>query len=265
MAADVVQENGAVGYVSRFLFNVINPFLVVYGLYAHRKKLIVLGILGQIVIYLTAAEKTALVAPLLILFFYFTIKRDRINWAIKLGLCFVVMLFALTALPLGDMWRFVLDVVLMRSFAMPGMLLGQYQYFFQVNPHTHFGHVHGINLFVSNPYKAIIPIEISRFFGVPSIYGDVVENTNFFALDGIAGFGLPGIPLMGILCAAVFLVLDGCARKIPMEFSVAGLTMYILGLPDGSLFSTLLGQDLFIWILLFLLIPTRFFRVESKV
>jgi hypothetical protein len=155
---------------------------------------------------------------------------------------------------------------------MPGMLLGQYQYFFEHNPHTYLGTVHGINLFVGNPYTSSLGIEVGRFFGIGSggggnveLVSEVVSNASFFAMDGLAGFGLPGIPLMGLICALVFWLLDGCAKKIPIEFSVSGLAMIIISLSNVSLFTTFLGNGLFAWMLLFLFVPTHFFRIESKV
>jgi len=263
-AIDLLEQYPAAGYVSNILDDILNPFLIVYGLFAHRKIMIVLGILGQILLYSTAALKISIISPLLIIIFYFTIKRDRGNWVPYVGLCFAGMIFMLTALPIEDVGRVVLDIILMRSFAMNGMLLGEYQYFFEHNPLTHWGNIHGFSLFISNPYTTPVAIEISRYFGIVSTFGEVYSNACFFAMDGIAGFGLPGIPLMGLLGAAVFMVMDSCAKRLPIEVTVACLTMYLVGLPNGSLFSMLLGQGLIIWLLLFLSIPSRIFQIGSK-
>jgi hypothetical protein len=180
------------------------------------------------------------------------------------------LLFALTTLVIGKepgVLFNVASVVLMRSFEMPGMLLGQYQYFFERNPHTHFGHVAGFNLLAANPYTAALGLEVSRFFGGVSNAnsGEVVSNASFFGMDGIGGFGLPGIPLMGIVCAVVFWLLDGCAKKLPIEFSVPGLTMIIVSLTNVSLFSTLLGNGMIAWILLFFFIPSHLFKSDSEI
>jgi hypothetical protein len=189
----------------------------------------------------------------------------------KMGLCFAGILFALTIMVVGTESGIIFSaasVVMMRTFEMPGMLIGQYQNFFEHNPHTYLGNVHGVNLFVGNPYTSALGIEVSRFFGIVSANGengDVVSNASFFAMDGIAGFGLPGIPLMGLICALLFWLLDGCARKIPIEFSVSGLAMIIISLTNVSLFTTLLGNGMLAWMLLFLFVPTHFFRIGSKV
>ncbi|MGO9316342.1 MAG: hypothetical protein ACLP1U_00875 [Terracidiphilus sp.] len=270
-ASEVLEKNVIVGYVTQLLGFVMNPVLIAYGLVTKRYKLTALGTLGQIVIYMTAAAKSELLSPLVILIIYLAMRKDRGNLAMKMGLCFAGILFALTAMVVGKERGIIFNtasVVLARSFETPGMLLGQYQYFFENNPHTHLGNVHGVNLFVGNPYTSALGIEVGRFFGIVSaggVNGEVVSNASFFAMDGIAGFGLPGIPLMGLICAFLFWVLDGCAKKIPIEFSVSGLAMIIISLTNVSLFTTFLGNGLLAWMLLFLLVPTHFFRVRSKV
>lgn len=270
-ASQVLEQHPAAGYVTQFLGDVLNPFLIAYGLVSRRKRVIALGTLGQIMIYSTAAAKSIIISPVIIFILYFTLRRDRGNWTTKMGLIFASLLFALTTLVIGAENGVVFNlasVVLMRTFEMPGMLLGQYQYFFENNPHTHLGHVAGFNLLATNPYTSALGIEVGRLFGVVSEggkNGEVVSNAGFFAMDGIGGFGLPGIPLMGIVCAAVFWMMDGCAEKLPLEFSVPGLAMIFVSMTNVSLFSTLLGNGLIAWILLFLFVPTNFFRIGSKV
>jgi hypothetical protein len=270
-ASQVLEQHPAAGYVTQFLGNVLNPFLIAYGLVSRRKRAVALGTLGQVMIYSTAAAKSIIISPLVIFIFYFTLRRDPGNWTTRMGLIFAGLLLALTTLAIGAEHGAIFNlasVVLMRTFEMPGMLLGQYQYFFENNPHTHLGHVAGFNVIAANPYTSSLGIEVGRFFGVISEggkNGDVVSNASFFAMDGIAGFGLPGIPLMGFVCAAVFWMLDGCAKKLPLEFSVSGLAMIIVSMTNVSLFSTLLGNGLIAWILLFLFIPKRHFRTGLKV
>jgi hypothetical protein len=138
---------------------------------------------------------------------------------------------------------------------MPGMLIAQYHYFFEAFPHTYLGHVTGLNLLFPNPYNLQLGEEVSSFYGITSKYGIVNGNASFFAMDGIAGFGLIGIPLMGLLCAAVFWILDSCARNYSLKFTVPVLTMIIISLENASLFTTLLGNGLIVWMLLFITMP----------
>ena len=80
-------------------------------------------------------------------------------------------------------------------------------------------------------------------------------NANFFAFDGIAGFGLPGIPMMGLVCAAMFWALDCCTRRYPIAISASALTMCTVSLANVSLFSAFLGGGFMLWMLLFVFMP----------
>jgi hypothetical protein len=257
-ASGILQESVALTYVSSALSNVMNPLLIAYGLSASRYKPLVLGILGQVLVYSTAAMKSVLLAPLLIIVFYYSLKKDRGGWAPKMALLCTGTFVVLTALVIGAKPGLLFNVAsstLMRSFALPGLAIAEYQYFFEHFPHTYLGHVHGVNLLFANPYQMPLGLEIGNF------YSDVVggrisdANANFFAFDGIAGFGLPGIPMMGLVCAAMFWTLDCSARRYPIAISASALTMCTVSLANVSLFSAFLGGGFMLWMLLFIFMP----------
>lgn len=264
-AKKVAQENPLAGYFSSLLGNVLNPFLIAYGIAFRRRKLAAIGVAGQIFVYATAALKSVLVSPALICLFYYSLKKDRGGWVPRMaiglaGLFVVLTTFVIGAKP-GLLFNFA-SLILVRTFAMPGMLLGQYQYFFEHFPRTYLGHVTGINLLFPNPYKLPTGMEIGSFYLSGGKFGYANENVNFFAMDGIAGFGLPGIPIMGALCAGVFWVLDSFTRNFSLAFCASALTMCTISLTNGSLFSTLLGGGLFFWLLIFVCIPENFLAVN---
>lgn len=262
-AGKVVEANPVIGYVSQLLANVLNPLLIAHGLASRQKKLMALGILGEIIVYSTGAAKASLLCPILAAGLYYTIKSERGGWAPKTGLFLAGLFFSLTTLVIeakpGVLFN-IATITLARTFAAPGMLIGRYQYFFENQPHTYLGTVTGINLLVPNPYTLSVGVEVASFYGSKpsSDRGRVDENANFFATDGIGGFGLPGILMAAVLCAAVFWVLDSCARDYSMAFSVSALTMIAISLGNVSLFSTLVGNGLLAWMLLFVIMPRSF-------
>jgi hypothetical protein len=268
-AARVREENPAIGYVSQMLANVLDPLLMAYGLANRRNTLTVLGILGELLLYSTSPAKASILCPFLVAGLYYTIKRDRGGWVPKLGLFLAGTCFSLTTLVIGakpGVLFNIATVALMRTIAAPGMMLGQYQYFFENQPHTYLGNVTGLNLLVTNPYTLPLGVEMGAFYGAKesSERGRANENASFLATDGIGGFGLVGIPIMGILCAAVFWVLDSCARSYSMEFSVPALAMIMTSLGNVSLFTTLLGNGLIAWMLLFIIMPPSFVGSEMQ-
>jgi hypothetical protein len=260
-AKKAAQDYPLVGYFSGALSNVLNPFLIAYGIAVRRRKLAAIGVAGQIFVYATAALKSVLVSPALICLFYYSLKRDRGGWVPRIaigvaGLFAVLTTFVIGAKP-GLLFNLA-SMTLVRTFAMPGMLVGQYQFFFEHFPRTYLGHVAGISLLFPNPYNLSTGMEIGSFYLGGGKFGFANENVTFFAMDGIAGFGLPGIPIMGALCAGMFWVLDSCTRNFSLAFCASALTMCTISLTNGSLFSTLLGGGLFFWLLIFVCMPESF-------
>jgi hypothetical protein len=167
--------------------------------------------------------------------------------------------FVLTTLTLGKsegLFFNLASAILVRSFALPGLFAAQYQYFFSHFSYTYLSHVHGVNLIVTSPYSMPLGMEIANFFAGASSAGRVADcNANFFVFDGIAGFGLPGVPIIGALCAAMFWVLDSCSKNYPLAFATSALTMCIVSLANSSLFTTFLGGGIMMWMILFLCMP----------
>jgi hypothetical protein len=261
-AAKISTENAGISYIASLLSAMMNPFLIAYGLITRRRSLIALGTASQVVVYATAAMKSVLISPLLIIAFYYSLRKDRGGWAPKLGLIITILFFALTTLVIGTNQGILFNMAsatLLRTFALPGLFVGQYQYFFENFPHTYLGHVHGINLLFPTQYKLPTGQEISTFYiGGGGENGPMNANACFFAFDGIAGFGLPGIPIMGVICAAMFSVLDSCARKYPLAFSASALTMCTISLTNASLFTAFLGGGVMAFMFLFVVMPRNF-------
>jgi hypothetical protein len=261
--ARVHEENPGITYVSQLVANVLDPLLISYGLAKRSYILALLGILGEVLVYATAVTKASFLASIVIFGFYYSIRRDRGGWVPKVGLLLAGMLFSLTTLVIGakpGLLFNVATVTLVRTFAYPGLLTAEYQYFFENRPHTYLSTVRGVNFFVPNPYTLPLGQEMGAFYGRKAgrEHGIENENANFFATDGIGGFGLWGIPIVGALCAAVFWILDSFAKDYSMEFAVSALAMVIMSLGNVSIFTTLLGNGLIVWILLFFVMPRTF-------
>jgi hypothetical protein len=257
-AKEFLREHSGIGYITQFLGFVLNPLLMAYGLYAKRRGMFMLGTIGELALYSTAAGKALIIAPFLLLALHITIKKDRGAWVPKVCFSLSLLFFALTPLLVragpGQIFNLG-SVILVRTFAVPGAETAEYQYFFGTRPHTHLSHVGGVNLLMPNPYSRPLGEEVGVFFGRRNRFGYANANANLFAMDGIAGFGLPGIPLMGALCGFAFWGLDCCAQKCSLAFTVPALTMVILSITNVSLFTTLLGNGLLAWMILFLLLP----------
>jgi hypothetical protein len=260
-AKKITEENAGIGYISAALSNVLNPLLIAYGLSTRKRSLTALGILGQVVVYMTAAMKSVLTSPFLIIVFFYSLKKDRGGWVPWMGLLLAGLFFFLTTLVTATGQGLIFNistVALVRTFALPGLFVGQYQYFFENFPHTYLGHVTGINLLIPSPYQLPTGLEITSFYKGGGGGSDMTNaNANFFAMDGIVGFGLIGIPFMGIVCAALFWLIDSCSRRYTIPLCASAITMCAISLTNSSLFTTFLGGGVLMWLLLFILMPKK--------
>jgi len=257
-AKQVLDSNPAISYISQFLAIVMNPLLMGYGLATRRRSLFFLGVLGEVLVYSTAAVKQQMAAPVAMLLFYYTLKKDRGGWVPMMAISLTAMFFILTTIAIGlhpGPLFSITFLLLVRTFTIPGSEMAEYQHFFSNMPHTYLAHVTGINHLIPNPYQLSMGEEVASFYGQTGKYGLTNANASFFAMDGIGGFGLGGILIMGVLCAVVFWILDSCARDYELKFSVPVLAMVIMSLTNVSLFTTLLGNGLMVWMFLFLTMP----------
>ncbi len=259
-ANQVLEANPGISYISQLLATVLNPLLMGYGLAFRRRSLFVLGTMGEVLLYSTAAVKLQIASPLVALLFYLSLKKDRGGWVPLVSLFFTGVFFTFTTLAIGVQPGPLFNMaflVLVRMFTIPGAEMGQYQHFFRTMPHTYLAHIGVVNWFVPNPYELSMGQEVSSFYGFSGKYGLTNSNASFFATDGIGGFGLLGILAMGFLCGFVFWLLDSCARDYELKFSAPVLVMVTMSLTNVSLFTTLLGNGLIALMLLFLVMPRK--------
>lgn len=133
-----------------------------------------------------------------------------------------------------------LAVVHFRLFSVPPLTIPQYFFFFQSHPVTHLSHVTGFKQLLEYPYLLDVPYTVGAYF-----YGiDVGLNSGFWAADGLAGFGIWGIPLVSLFCAAVFWLLDSVSTDLDPTFVGLMLIFCTVFFGNVSLFTTLVTGGL---------------------
>lgn len=243
------------GYAFAWLVTVVNPVLVAAGAYHRRWILVVLGLLGQVVLYGAGAAKgvilSVVVIPVLILLVYRW--RDRFGAMMAGGIGALILLA-----PVGDvvgpklMGTAVTFVVLFRALAVPGLATAQYTGFFLDHPHTYGAHITGLSSLLPYPYLRSLDFQLGEFY-----YGEtnVGLNASTWAGDGIAGFGAPGILLASLACAALFWLLDSAAEGLDLRFSVVALAYGVLNFSNVPLFTNLVTGGVALLIVVFTLWP----------
>ena len=254
--AEVASGTG-VGYAVMWLAGAFNPFLMTWGLMYKRPNYFIIGALGQILLYCTGGLKSILLSVIILPALWMILRVDGAKFALRLTWGAAALLLVTNCLnqlagEIGRTQMMFSAIVLMRTFGVPGLATGQYSAFFSDHPVTHLSHVSGINAFVDSPYQGSIGKEVGFFYS-----GNVDYNANahLWSMDGLAGFGLPGILMISVLCALVFWILDSAVSGDDPRFAALATSFAAYNLSNVSLFTTLLSGGLFFSIALLYLKP----------
>lgn len=251
--AQMARSGRWLGYAVPWQGNVVNPSLLAVGLTEHRPWLLVLGIAGQIIIFLLAGFRAALLSLPLMLILYFALRKDGgRRFAFRANLCLALALVA----GMVEKWitgtAILMGLLQQRTLGMPGMLSGQYVEFYSTHPKAHLGYglLKGI---VGHPYF-LQPAETigDHYAGLSGIFA----NANLWA-DAYANFGLPAVLVASLLLGLVLWVMDHAALgKNPL---LAGLivAMPAITLSNTSLLTGLFTQGVGLSLLLIALLPMR--------
>jgi len=165
------------------------------------------------------------------------------------GACFSYFLAGYSP---GPIHMFALFLILMRTLSTGGLVTAQYYNFFQHNPLTHLSHVKGVNWFIAYPYRYPIGQEIGVAYAGTT---GLDATAHFWAFDGIAGFGLPGVILISLLAALVFWMLDSAAQRQNPRLAAVLICYAAFNLANISIFTSLLSGGLALLILFIYLMP----------
>jgi hypothetical protein len=256
--ADALIEGTWLNYPLMLLPGAINPFLMGWGLFHKKTWIFLAGAAGQLLIYSTLATKGSATSILFIPAIYLILRGDRRQFAMKLTCSFIALfvVLSLSFVVAGDqsspLLATLLFVVFSRTFGANGLLTAQYYDFFQINPHTYFSHAKLFNLFFTYPYRETIGIEVgSHYTGDPTFDA----TAHFWASDGLAGLGLPGVLLVSVICALIFWMLDSIAERHDIRFSTLAIGYVAYNFANGSLFTTLLSGGLALLMILLYFMP----------
>src|SRR4029077_2224133 len=213
-------------YALMWSYGAVYPFLIACGLYYRKKLFFLLGSLGQVLVYSCFGTKASLLSIVFITGLYYLFRMGRGPFSVKLVWAVAGVFAVLCAIFIVEGEEpdiatiFLMFLVMFRSFGLSGLLTGQYYYFFQHNPHTYFSHLKIVNLLVHYPYHYPLGTEIGYYY-----YSSLVATTaHFWATDGPAALGLPGILLASAACAFVFWIVD--SATVRHDPRLAGLVTF---------------------------------------
>ena len=263
MSDDIVEASGSsfAGYSQMWLSGFVLPFLFSFGILSRRWPLIVISASGYLYLLGIGGSKSTMLAPLYLFGIYFLVKAGGENAAAKVSLFFSGLLLFPAVLDLADDTNDIAEIINnwyvaiihARIFTIPQLTVGQYFDFFQDNPLTYGSHVAGINLIVSYPYASDIPRMIGQYF----YEAELTANVNMWAQDGIASFGLIGVPLVSAIALIVFWLFDSISKIHDYRFTTVALGNIALIFANGSIFTTIVSGGLLLLSIAFYYYPAE--------
>ena len=232
-----------VGYASGIFSGALNPFLLAIGLTERRKLLIVIGFVGMLLAYATAAIKGVLISAVLIPAFYISFIRHKVIFSYRLGLiilisCIIpwILLFYVGEIQKGVTSQIV-ALVFMRAYGIAGIMTGIYADFFVNNPHTYYSHINLVSVLIPYPYRASIgEVIAATAMGLP----EMNANASFWATDGFAAAGIPGVILMGGIIGLLLSFANAVLASANPRIAFLASLPFVMYISNSSFFSSVL-------------------------
>jgi len=242
---DSEQQNADIvlRFVSIYIFSLGGLFLALS--LAFKKRLYAfLAIATYILCYGLIYEKAAALAPLWLIYIYFTVKlfsrdstmRFYTALAAPFFLSTLVFLATSTQETRSPILQFAMGLAAFRQYAVPALAPALYHQFFQTHPHTYWSHISGINYFLHYPYGShTVAVEMDRHFQLGPY------NASFIASDAIEAYGYQALPFVALVVGAFFVVLNTCGRGIgilTMSLLVVLPSIAITNIPFSTIMLT---------------------------
>ncbi|NJC34174.1 hypothetical protein GGR88_001648 [Sphingomonas jejuensis] len=256
-AASDLDSGALVGYFRTYFTYVFSPALIAIGITLKRKRWMILaGVGGYIFSYLIDASKISLVIPLAILVFSLMKSRGLESTAFfTVGIAILAAVASLFT-EYSSLIRFIVDLVLLRSIAIPGQTFSQYYDLFYNRGYTYWSNTKIINLVIPPPgdfkldpmWPNLGTIVGAEFYGADSRMN---ANANLFVGEGIAAAGPIGVLVIGLVLAYWLRSLDNFSQKWPATISMTVMVPIGLGLTNVHLTTLLLSFGGLFWLVAF--------------
>lgn len=230
--------NAYMSYAVDWQGNILNPLLIILGLISRRKLLVVIGAIGQLLIYSFTGFRgvffsTGILVVLLI------VCRSLVRFGIRMSLGLAGAVAGATAIYLWSGSPFLSNLIVERLIGLPGLLTGFYFAFFTDHPKMMLSHSI-LGMIFHNPYNSVPPLIIGNVY-FPGRGTDA--NANVWA-DAFANFGLWGVFAFTALLGVVFWLYDSITLDIDLRLAALVLVMPAVSLANGGLLTCLFNHGL---------------------
>lgn len=232
-------------YLTSWLIYCFTSYLFARGLVYRKRPLLLLGLAGAILIYMSEGHKSAiLLLPITM----------GMAWLWGTGQYFLSrLLLALTSLiavvsfliPNQGVGLWMKSILFVRLIGSGGWLASKYLEYFPAEGLTYYSHIRPINIFTGGyPFG---DLSLGQVIGLE--YSGTVQanhNASFWASDGIAALGPVGVLIITPVVASLLYVMNRVMVNIDTKFAVLWMCGFFVALLNVPLTTALLSGGGFI-------------------
>jgi hypothetical protein len=241
---------GLLGYLLPIQANIVNPVIMLRGIYSRQPWWVVGGFFGQVAIFSASGLKSVILStPAVILFAVLFMRNKRpvganVIWGAVVGALAATGFDRLTG---GDAWT---SIGVRRFLLTPGLLTGAYFHIFNPLAKAHWAYSF-LSPILHYPYSVSPSFLVGRlYFSRPELNA----NASIFA-DGFANWGFAGLFVETFVLIVALWAVDSASRGMPVAVSALVFTVPAIALANSSVFTTLLTHGLGAGIVLCLFAP----------
>lgn len=216
------------------------PILLTHGILRRRAGLLSIGLIGLFIIFMINGAKIVFAIVLIMVAIDFLFSRrlvDRPARILIIPLAPTLVILLLTVFSGGNFSEavnFVISQVLMRAIAIQAVMLTTYADFFATHPLTYMSHVTGVSAFIHYPYSQ----PLGNMVGIYLVGGTGFNaNSGFWATDGIASFGLIGIPIASFFVSLLLVLINMIGARTSLRFLCIALAPFCMAAANTSFFT----------------------------
>lgn len=246
--SDLGSDFPLAGYFQMWCQSLFSPLLMSVGLYRKNKRYVLLGVLMSILIYTATGLKASIINPLVVIGFYFLMKKymkDSIALFFPLFTIIIGLIYLTSLFFTGEVATMAYAVIFMRSIGIAAQMAPCYITVFSSHSYTFYSHINIVNK-ITHQYP----------FSNPSLGNAVWEaykgsdvnnaNANFWLTDGTAAAGVFGVLLISLFFYFLLVYINKLSNNHDKTTVFSMLIPIIISLTNASIFTTLLSSGLII-------------------
>ena len=247
-----------VNYMVMWLASCLYPLYFAIGIARKKIAYALAACGGHVLIYMCTASKLSLLTPVIITGAYLVLRfgRKRAFSSLLAGVIGLSAVLLFVAPRTNALVSGTKSLLFMRTLGTPGWSNSVYYDYFQRHGYTYYTHVNLVNFVTKGyPYGSL---SLGQVIGRGALQSDDANfNANFWATDGIAAGGIPGVLFISGIVFLFLTFVNSVFKNLNLYFGALCITSFAMNLLNISFFTSLLSGGG-----LLLLLIVRYVRLE---